>query len=472
MGGNDVRSIKPDELERLAGLMDHLSSATDEMFKQASHLGVSSFFNLLREMPGWGSRTAKELKQRAAIGRLQTGDPFAGLAWAGFSPKEIAAGADKLSPETLVGVNTVTAWASATGHADLERRPKESLDDYVKRQEAAVIGHYVPALRPHEATVAEVLKAVGDYRGVAVTIPVVTGQSVALGRLMLNNHVSVPLSQQAGARAKNIEFLGKAYSRTVSLSGKNKQIADLKLALRTRSATSPGTGVAALTRRLFMKSGLYRDYVSRLPEYMEMDRISNAAKVGRQLAGARVNKLIDGLFGNNELAKKLGSTTHSGQAVQASGEANLLKVWKATGDPGKMAEAAKVLKTEPAALSRVGTVARTAGALRTLGVAGGVASTLYSGANVVSQGNPVDAFKRNGAGYVADVAELGFNASLTAAMVCPNPLTIGASVAFGTVYVGAKVVEHWDAVKDGAKKAVTAIGDGAKKVLSSLNPFD
>ncbi|MEV4095162.1 hypothetical protein [Streptosporangium saharense] len=315
------------------------------------------------------------------------------------------------------------------------------------------------------------LKVVGDYRGVATTVPVVTSQAVNLGRLLLNNHATVPLSRQVSAKAQEAERLQKAYSRAGKLLGlQNKQLKNLSIT--TRSAKSPGTGVASLTRRLFLKSSLYRDYVARLPEYMEMDRVTDATSVGRKLAGTKVNKLIDGLFGNNELAKKLGGKTHSGELVRASGEANLLKVWKGTGDPAKAADAAKILKTEPAALSRVGNVARTAGALRTLGVAGGVVSTLYSGANVASQGNPVDAFRRNGAGYVADVAELGFNASLTAAMVCPNPLTVGATVAFGAVYVGAKVVEHWDDVKKGAEKVGAAIGDGAKKVLSSLNPFD
>ncbi|MEW9526947.1 hypothetical protein [Microbispora sp. NPDC049125] len=444
MGGDDVRGFKPAEVERLAGLMDDLYTSADAVFKRASSLEVSPFLGSLREMPGWGSDTAKDLKRRAALGRLETGDPFSGLAWAGFSPLEIAAGGDTLDPMTLVYVNTVADWANKTSHPELMRKSGESLDDYLKRLEAAAISKVIPDLKPHEATVKHVLEDIGDYRGVTVTAPVVTTQAVALSRLLLNNQAWVPLmSKLTGGR----------------------------WTLATRSSAAPGTGVASLTRQLFMKSSLYRDYVAMLPEYTEMDQVGRAVDAGRALAGARVNSFINMTFGNNELARLLGGTTHSGQAVSVSGQANLLKVWAATADPKKLEAAAAILKVEPAALTRLGTVARTAGFLRTAGVVGGVASTAYSAANVISQGNPVDAFKRNGAGYVADVAEVGFNASLTAAMVCPNPITIGATVVFGAVYVGAKVVEHWDDIKDGAKKVTKVVGDGAKKVLKSLNPF-
>jgi hypothetical protein len=115
-----------------------------------------------------------------------------------------------------------------------------------------------------------------------------------------------------------------------------------------------------------------------------------------------------------------------------------------------------------------GGAAKVSGALRGLGVVGGVAATGFSAANVISQGNPVDAFKRNGAGYVADVAEVGFNASLTAAMVAPNPVTIGLAVGTGLIYGGAKVVEHWDDIEKGAGEAADWVGDKAKDLGKSV----
>lgn len=123
-----------------------------------------------------------------------------------------------------------------------------------------------------------------------------------------------------------------------------------------------------------------------------------------------------------------------------------------------------------------GTV-KTAGFLRTTSVVGNALSTGVSVANVVSHGNPVNAFKEKGAEYVADVAEVGFNASLTAATVAPNPVTIGLVVGTGLIYGGAKVVENWDDVKKGAGKAVDwakgtggKVLDGAKDVAKKADP--
>ncbi len=133
-----------------------------------------------------------------------------------------------------------------------------------------------------------------------------------------------------------------------------------------------------------------------------------------------------------------------------------------------------------------------AGAVRSLtgggiwrygGAAGGVAATGLSILNVASQGNPIDAYRANGAGYVADLAETGFNASFTAMMVCPNPVTVGATVVTGVAWAGLQAYDHWDDITgavshapDLAGKALdagaTAVAHSARKVGSWLNPFD
>ncbi|WP_405062603.1 hypothetical protein OG474_13440 [Kribbella sp. NBC_01505] len=436
----DERGFRPEQLERLAGLIGKVAVSADDAFKQAGNLSATAQMTSLRELPGWAEKQDPDLRKRSSIIRLEGGDPLAGLAWAGFTPLELSANGDKLDPASLIFVNTVADYANKNHRTDLNRKSGESLDDYLKRLEAAAISKVIPALAPHEATVANVLKVVGDVRGVMTTGPIVTMQGAALLRLMANNKAWAPL--------------------TAKLTGG-------RFALQTRSAVAPGTYLGAITRKLFMKSALYRDTVALLPEFAEMDRVSGAVNGGRALLGTRVNNFLNLTFGNNSLAKVLGGTTHSGQAVTISGQANLLKVWAATGDASKLAESAAILGVDATKLTRFGALARTAGGLRTLGVVGQAGMTVYSAANVISQGNPVDAFKRNGAGYVADVAELGFNASLTAAMIAPNPFTIGATVVFGAVYVGAKVVEHWDDIKEGAGKVVDKVGGFVKK----LNPF-
>lgn len=453
----DQRGFRPDELERLAGLIGKVATAADDAFKQAGTLSVTSQMTPLRELPGWAEKQDPDLRKRSSIIRLESGDPLAGLALAGFTPLEISANGDKVDPTSLIYLNTVMDWAIKNGRTDLNRKSGESLDDYLKRLEAATISRVIPALAPHEATVAQVLKVVGDVRGVMTTGPIVTLQGAALLRQMANNKAWVPLTEKLLGPGGLVKL--KDGSRLQAFASRG--------VLNPRLASAPGTYLGTLTRKLFLKSGLYRNTVAMLPEFTEMDTVNKAVAGGRALIGTRVNSFLDLTFGNNELAKSLQAETRTGVKLTTSGQANLFKVWAATGDASKLEAAAAVLKVDPTKLTRMGALARTAGGLRTLGVVGQAGMTVYSAANVISQGNPVDAFKRNGAGYVADVAELGFNASLTAAMIAPNPFTIGAAVVFGGVYLGAKVVEHWDDIKEGAGKAVEKVGGFVKK----LNPF-
>ena len=137
---------------------------------------------------------------------------------------------------------------------------------------------------------------------------------------------------------------------------------------------------------------------------------------------------------------------------------------------------------------------RTPGAttfFRRAGIVGGAVSTAVDAANLVRQGNPVEAFQREGAGYVADVARTGFSASTTAFFVAPNPVTGAMVIGTGAVWLGAEVWDHWgddiseavgdawDATTDFAGDAADAVGDAwdsaadtAGDVVSSLNPFD
>ncbi|MFJ2299632.1 hypothetical protein [Oerskovia paurometabola] len=134
--------------------------------------------------------------------------------------------------------------------------------------------------------------------------------------------------------------------------------------------------------------------------------------------------------------------------------------------------------------------AKASGVLRGLGVVGAVGATGMSLVNVASQGNPIDAFQENGIDYVADVAELGFNVSLTAAMIAPNPVTIGAAVITGAIYGTTEIIAHWDEIEDLAANGAEMVADGwnattevvgdavdagvekAKEFGSWLNPFD
>ena len=81
-------------------------------------------------------------------------------------------------------------------------------------------------------------------------------------------------------------------------------------------------------------------------------------------------------------------------------------------------------------LSRTTDVLAVAGGLRVLGVAGSAFATVDSGCRWERAGTRWQDLDRVGhqgkAKVIGDVAEVGFNASLTAAMIAPNPVTWGA----------------------------------------------
>lgn len=83
-----------------------------------------------------------------------------------------------------------------------------------------------------------------------------------------------------------------------------------------------------------------------------------------------------------------------------------------------------------------------------VGIAGGVVGTGLGVYNLYQQGNPIDAFQENPAGYVADVASTAFSASTTAFLLAPNPITAGLVVGTGLVWAGAEIVDHWDDITE------------------------
>ncbi len=100
---------------------------------------------------------------------------------------------------------------------------------------------------------------------------------------------------------------------------------------------------------------------------------------------------------------------------------------------------------------------------RRAGIVGAVASTGMGLYDLYQQGNPIDAFRADGARYVADVANTAFSASTAAFLIAPNPVTGALVVGTGLVWAGAEVVDHWDDISSAAGDAwdtgTGALGD-------------
>ena len=139
--------------------------------------------------------------------------------------------------------------------------------------------------------------------------------------------------------------------------------------------------------------------------------------------------------------------------------------------------------------SGMGTMARSAGVLR-LGGAGFSALATVDGAIGMwnNRAELAQMWQEGGtegkAHVVGEVAETAFNASMTAAMVAPNPLTLGAVAVTGVVWAGAEIVEHWDEISAAAGEAAEWAGDRAEEAVdwaedrwddvkeSDLNPMN
>lgn len=454
----------PDDLDQLAKLLDGrggVQDKLDEAFTRASRLGVSSKLTSLRPMRSWVSDTAPDLRKRAGIARLESGDPEAGMRWAGFDPKDIEKylkdhNGKGLSPDEILLANSVAA--SDDPDADVfKRKSNESLNDWISRIKTHAL-EQIPGLKPHAATIVSIIDLYGDWKSVNGTMATVTIQGAALTKILVGN------SFKSGPLRTWKTRIG------VTLRGSNNGLLRwsgtklIRYTPKVRSLGAPGSWFPSKLSQWAQSIPGTKGKIA--------DLTGEAYNAVRGLSimdspiwkGVSVNRAIDFVVGSDKLAQQFGGLTHSGQAVMRAGNANLLRVSSNAFADSRVAG----LSRTASLVKGVSAAGKVSGVLRGAGIAGSAASTVFSAANVVAQGNPVKAFQRNGAGYVADVAEVGFNASMTAAMIAPNPVTIGLAVGFGAVYAGAKVVEHWDDIKKGAGKAADWVGDKTKDLGKSI----
>ncbi|WP_284576953.1 hypothetical protein [Streptomyces sp. 2P-4] len=167
------------------------------------------------------------------------------------------------------------------------------------------------------------------------------------------------------------------------------------------------------------------------------------------------------LGGSHAVAAQYGSYMKNGALITpTASQANLLTV----AESGGLANAAKA-----------------AGAMRGLGVVGSAGATLYGVANLSTYDS--EKIANNPDKFASDLTGTAFNATLTAAMIAPNPVTVGLAVGTGVIYAGALVWENRENIADAWNTSTDWVGDkaedlgkgiasGASKVGKFLNPFD
>lgn len=180
-------------------------------------------------------------------------------------------------------------------------------------------------------------------------------------------------------------------------------------------------------------------------------------KANARLAGAAPGGLLSrlppnvvGVLTGSDEAAMFGAHMKNGRFfIPTAAEANLLTVAKQGG---------------------MGNAMKAAGALRGLGVVGGVAATAYGIANLATYDG--DMVKKDPAKFATDLTGTAFSASMTLLTVAPTPLTAGLAVGTGIAYGAALIWDNHEAIGNGLEKAGEGIANGAKKLGSALNPFD
>uniref|UniRef100_A0AAU2V417 PE-PGRS family protein n=1 Tax=Streptomyces sp. NBC_00003 TaxID=2903608 RepID=A0AAU2V417_9ACTN len=430
-----MRNVNPDDLDQLAKLFDGKGGVADklnEAFSRASTLSVTDKLATLKPMRTWVTDTPPDMRKRATSAR----------------------------EENL-----------------LERGDRETYSDWLQRVESYYLAK-IPGLdKVGQQRIADFLGLTGDVSGFLKN-----GSQT----LFLASSLSLTLAKNSWHNG----LIRKAIIDVAGSESKFKWLArGLKLLPEGKISpfSAPGSWLPSqLGALLGRNSSLYQN-ISRIPftTRYRNQLIGDAYDAARRLPGANSEfstKWINRIVGSDKLATEFGGYTARGAKVLRSGNASLWKVFSKARNVQRFTNSVGSLgETASPWLTGLKTASKAGGVLRVAGVGMSAISTGVSFANVVAQGNPIEAYKKKGAGYVADVAEVGFNASMTAAMIAPNPVTIGLAVGTGLVYGGAKVVEHWDDIKKGAGKAANWVGNkaskagheiasGAKSVAKHLNP--
>jgi hypothetical protein len=444
-----VGNVNPDQMEELARRLDGetgdggTGADLSGMFTRAATLDATSEMAPLRPLQTWLSDTAPNLRARAGYARLSDGDPTAGLRLAGFTTEDIAAFDGEVPTDALVMANSLAANGNADDES-FQRGHREKIDEWLAR----IAGEYseeIPGLEGHGATVEWAIRTGNDWMSftAAATVVASAGTNMYRAARWSGFYHNAPRSWLPGQLGNFIRG-----NPTVN-----------------RLMQIPGQTAARIEGQVF---GSAWDAARRSP----------LARTG--VGNFTPNWLANRITGNDQIARMLGHRPGTPAAIRAQQRPNLppraasvRMDWVArnrysqlrTAGGGRWASGVRA----------AGTTMRAGGWIRGLGVAGSAVGTGLSAANLIAQGNPVDAWNEYNTqeriGYAADWAELGFNASLTAAMIAPNPVTIGAAVVTGVIYGGLKIAENWDSITEGVGNAVDAVGEGLGDAADAVGDF-
>jgi hypothetical protein len=451
-----VLKATADALTTLAGDLPGLLSAADG-------LDVGGEVAQLRAAPTWASETAVDLRARIGlVERMEHGDTkFTSFSVSAEELRQMAGGSMPVD-EQLYTLEAAEVAKSKGSGGILDWDGAQNFSDWIEKVEAKALAH-LPLLNDKGELIEKGIHAFDEYQDLLKTAGMSAMAITALGKTQSYSLLFKVTSRwgdlgvdalRARGMVQQADWLrrGIAAVDSMYLSGKRTLFAPgtsmpwlkaqaVKYILKSQTfedalaAARAGTNVrgeASVGARI-LNTPFIRDNMDRLVG------IANSTNAGR------IANITGNIFGRPWTTSVLNDAGIAEEVVVGRNATNLLRV---AGTDGLLA------------------AGRVAGGLRVLGVAGSAFATVDSGIglyNSISSGelerNWTEGGTHGKAKVIGDIAEVGFNASLTAAMIAPNPVTWGAVAVTGVIYGGARLVEHWDDVTNAVSDAADWTGD-------------
>lgn len=449
--------VSPEVLRATANALDNVASEVPDLFARASGLDVSAEMSGLSGADTWAADTAADLTQRRELLESLNGqDPeFAG---------------QPLTPELaeLLATQQMTveeAYALAT-FSETEHGPG-SIQEWLEQEQAVLLNELfgMDNVELAERIVQAYHDVMDAGRGGSASVAAFT-QLISRGGLNIVHAVvqsgayNPVLANLAATNPRYANWLHSARNAV------NSNWLNGKLQWKFPGSFIPNLA-QGLTLRLAQHTSNFDSWVANAARQVQPYAVEGSR---RPTALARLLNSGPGQAATGWVSRTLSSGVPGAIANRLAplGAGVFGRPWTnpATGVTyGRGAGNLITMARQSGAVE----MARNAGGLRVLGAVGSGALAVD---NVVGLWNNREAHGEawasgntsERAGVVADYAEAGFNASMTAAMIAPNPVTLGAVAVTGVVWAGAKVVENWDDITDAAGRAKDWVGDRASDV--------
>ncbi|MBD8059563.1 hypothetical protein IC607_11360 [Cellulomonas sp. JH27-2] len=453
--------VDKDVLAATVVALDNLEAQLPSLFSRAANLDARIDMAGLNGAEAWAAETSKDLRGRIGVlEQLAQAQPtFGGVRMNAAQAIEIA-GQKMHVEDALLALRATGTAADAWDNEDpanlsewFDQLEAEALDKLAQMNDS----EQAQALVDGYHDIQNLISA--SNAAVVTTTQILLKGGPALVRWLGEHHVTAALERLAQSNPKLANWLSGAL-----------QMADTQILRAKTTFTYPGAFVPNLTQKMLLKAAPvaenFDEWVARMAARTKpFEVMVNGVPVEQPTLLA---KLLQGQSGTKVTAwvSDVLKTTNLGQLTTTAarwGNNVFGRAWTNPTTGATFGRGAGNLLTM-ANESGLRTMASSAGALRILGVAGSAFATADGVVGLVNNFDENNKLWSEGgtkgkAHVVGEYAETAFNASMTAALIAPNPVTIGLVAVTGVVWAGAEVVEHWDDITHAADEAVDWAGD-------------